>query len=63
MRGYTGVSSNPFQAVTGADGTFRIENIPAGKYTIEAWHEKFGVKSMEFTAPGHAVFSFDETGR
>lgn len=59
MRGYTGVSRNPYQAVTGADGNFRIE-VPAGRWTLEAWHEKYGVKSTEITAPAHVVFEFAE---
>jgi plastocyanin len=61
MRGYTGVSRNPYQAVTGTDGTFRIANVPAGRYTVEAWHEKYGLKSVEITAPAHVVFTYDGT--
>lgn len=59
MRGYTGVSDNGFQAVTGADGKFRIAGLPPGRYTLEAWHEKYGAKTQEVTAPAHVVFSFD----
>jgi plastocyanin len=40
MRGYIGVSGNGLQAVTGDAGTFRIENVPPGEYTIEAGTEK-----------------------
>ena len=29
---------NPHYAVTGADGNFTIENVPAGKHKIIAWH-------------------------
>jgi len=29
---------NPFYTVTGADGSFRIEDVPAGKHKIIAWH-------------------------
>jgi plastocyanin len=47
MRGYVGVNKNPFQAVSGDDGTFKIDNIPPGSYTIEAWHEKYGPKTVE----------------
>lgn len=48
MRGYVGVSKNKHQAIT-KDGTFKLDDVPAGKYTIEAWHEKFGAKTMEVT--------------
>ena len=41
MRSYIGVVSHPFFAVTGDDGTFTIKGLPPGKYTLEAWHEKY----------------------
>jgi plastocyanin len=37
MKAYVGVVSNPFYAVTGDDGTFTIQGLPPGTYTIEAW--------------------------
>ncbi len=39
MGSYMTVVDHPFYAVTGMDGSFRIENVPAGTYTIEARHE------------------------
>lgn len=42
------VNPNPYFAVSGADGTAKIE-LPAGKYKIEAWHEKYGVKVADVT--------------
>ncbi|HCH37937.1 MAG TPA: hypothetical protein DEU67_07945, partial [Acidobacteria bacterium] len=33
---------HPFHAVTDATGTFRINNIPPGDYTLEFWHERLG---------------------
>jgi plastocyanin len=65
MRGYVGVSRNGLQAVTGDAGAFRIENVPPGDYTIEAWHEKLGVKSLQLTVepgrPAEAVFRYAGT--
>jgi len=43
MTAYVGVVSNPYFAVSGADGSFEIPNVPPGKYTLEAWHEALGV--------------------
>jgi len=43
MTAYVGVVTNPYFAVSGADGSFEIPDVPAGKYTLEAWHEQLGV--------------------
>lgn len=63
MRGYIGISRNPLQSVTGATGAFRIGDVPPGRYTIEAWHEKYGAKSQEVTVrsgvPARVTFKFD----
>ena len=40
MFAYVGVVDHPFFAVTDKDGSFKIFNLPAGKYTIEAYHLK-----------------------
>ena len=65
MRGYIGVSKSGLQAVTGDSGTFKIENVPPGKYTIESWHEKFGAKTQEVTVeagkPAKVTFKYDGT--
>ncbi len=49
MSAYCGVVAHPFFAVTAADGTYAIKNLPAGTYTIEAWHEKFGTQTQQVT--------------
>jgi len=54
------VMDNPFFAVTGEDGSFTIKGLPAGTYTIEAWHEKLGTKTGTATvaANGTATTNF-----
>ena len=49
MGAYAGVLTHPFYAVTDASGKFSIPNLPAGQYTIEAWHEKFGAQTQSVT--------------
>jgi plastocyanin len=49
MRSYIGVTSNPFYAVTGKDGTFTIQGLPPGDYTIEAWTATFGTQEQTVT--------------
>jgi plastocyanin len=45
------VRDNPFYARTGKDGTFSIAGVPAGRYTLVAWHERGGERSMEIQVP------------
>jgi hypothetical protein len=40
MFAYVGVQDNPFFAITDKDGNFKIANVPAGKYTLTAYHLK-----------------------
>jgi hypothetical protein len=47
MFAYVGVCTHPYFAVTGKDGSFKITGVPAGKYTVEAFHLKAGAKTME----------------
>lgn len=49
MQAYVGVLPHPFYAVSGDDGSFEIEGLPAGTYEIEAWHEKYGTKTATVT--------------
>lgn len=65
MRGFVVVSSHPFFAVSGKDGTFAIEKVPAGKYDIEAWHPHYGMKKATVeVADGknaEVTFAYDGT--
>jgi plastocyanin len=49
MLSWAGVVAHPFFAVTKPDGTFAINNLPAGTYTLEAWQEKLGVQTAQVT--------------
>ena len=49
MANYIGVLDHPFFSVTNDQGVFSISGLPAGQYTIEAWHEKFGAKTQQVT--------------
>ena len=39
----------PYFAVTHDGGKFELKNLPAGTYTIEAWHEKLGTQTQTVT--------------
>jgi len=48
MSAWISVMSHPYFDITNAsDGKFRIDNIPAGEYDIEAWHEKLGTQTQK----------------
>jgi plastocyanin len=51
MSAYVGVLDHPFFAVTGNGGTFALEGLPPGTYTIEAVHEKYGRQTQTVTLP------------
>jgi hypothetical protein len=38
-RAYIAVFDHPYFAVTEKDGSFRIDSLPPGKYTVNVWHE------------------------
>lgn len=48
MRAYACIVDHPCYAVTDAEGKFKIENVPQGRYTIDFWHERApGIKKPE----------------
>jgi plastocyanin len=59
MRAYIGVSPHPFFAVTGDDGTFRLNGVPPGTYTVEAVHEKYGRKEGKLTVAPNGAASIE----
>ena len=46
VRAYLAVTPHPFVAVTAADGRFRFDGVPPGRYTMVVWHERFGTKQQ-----------------
>ena len=65
MEGFLVVTDHPFFHTTGADGAFKLDKVPAGKYTVEAWHSKYGLKTAQVTVEpnksAEAKFSYDGT--
>ena len=47
MRSYGMVFEHPYHAVSDGTGTFKIDNIPPGKYTLKLWHESWKVKGQD----------------
>ncbi len=49
MKAYIAVFNNPYNVVTGKDGSFSIKNVPPGTYTVTAWHELYGSQDQMVT--------------
>lgn len=63
MSGFLLVVTNPYFGVTDETGTTTLD-LPAGTYTIEAWHERYGTKTQTVAvdAGKPAVVKFDFAG-
>lgn len=61
MGAFVAVVSHPFFDVTAKDGKFEIKGLPAGSYTVEAWHEKLGTKTAQVTISGDEAQTSDFT--
>jgi len=59
MRGYVFVARNPYYAVVNGDGTFLIDNIPSGTYTIRTWHGTLGEKQNSVTVGPNGKVNID----
>ncbi len=59
MSAWVVVADGP-SAVDGDDGTYTIKDVPAGTYTLTAWHETLGTKTAQVTVPasGNATSDF-----
>ncbi|MCX7402817.1 MAG: hypothetical protein NTY87_06885 [Planctomycetia bacterium] len=42
MKSWLVVRGNPYAAISKADGSFEIKNLPAGELELQLWHEKAG---------------------
>ena len=60
MTGYVHIMDHPFFTVTGKEGKFQISGLPAGQYTLVAWHERYGEQEAKVTvgASGMSEINF-----
>ena len=47
MVGFVMVVDSDFFAVTGRDGKFRFDGVPAGSWTLKAWHEEAAAEASQ----------------
>jgi hypothetical protein len=61
MQAYIGVVDNPYFAVSGEDGSYRIGNLLPGTYTVAIWQEKLGTQEQQVTVAPHSNTQADVT--
>lgn len=49
MNAWAAVFDHPYFAVTGEDGSFTIDGLPAGTYELEIWHERLPAQTVTVT--------------
>jgi plastocyanin len=61
MRAWIHVFEHPYFAVTAEDGSFKLSDVPPGKYKLRFWHERLGTveKEVEVAAKGEAKVQVD----
>ena len=62
MSAYIVVAPTPYFAVTDQSGSYKIENVPDGSYTVTAWHEgtKKQSKPVAVSGEGKADFTLSK---
>jgi plastocyanin len=63
MSAFILVFSHPFYATTDIEGRYRIDNVPAGTYSLVAWNEGNASEAKPVTIPDGGVAEMDFTLR
>ncbi len=61
MKGALFVADSPYAVATGADGSFNLGDVPAGDYTLKAWHEVLGESEATVTVSAGGAVTQDIT--
>lgn len=61
MEAFVVVCETPYFAVSAADGSYEIKDVPPGKYTLKIWHEKLKGQPIQIEVPekGEGKADFD----
>jgi plastocyanin len=61
MQGTVWVFSHPYSALTDANGSFSLTDVPPGDYNLKVWHEKLGVQTNKVSVKAGAAATQDVT--
>ena len=61
MSAYVVVTETPYYAVSDVQGNYTITNVPAGRYTLKAWHERLPSQVKDVTVGEQGEVKVDFT--
>jgi plastocyanin len=61
MNGWLVVAPHAWYTLTGPDGSFKMENVAPGNYTVSYWQETLGVQTAQVTVPASGDVKADLT--
>jgi plastocyanin len=61
MEGFVAVLPTPYFAVTGADGSYAIKDVPDGDYTVKVWHPRLKAAQKKVDVKGASEANFEIT--
>lgn len=47
MQGYIYAAETPYATLTDENGSFSLDEVPPGDYTVKVWHERLGEKELK----------------
>src|SRR5450756_2251897 len=59
MEAFVVAVPTPYFAVTAADGSYRIADVPDGAYTVKVWHPKLKASQKAVTVAGSTAEEFE----
>jgi plastocyanin len=59
MEGFVAVLPTPYFAVTSADGSYDIKDVPDGTYTVKVWHPKLKAATKSIKVAGATEANFE----
>lgn len=59
MEGFVAVLPTPYFAVTAADGSYHISDVPDGTYTVKVWHPKLKAATKSVAVKGATEADFE----